>query len=418
VPDAASVLSAAEAAAIILAHTPRMPSERSPLASALGSVLASDLVARVDMPPWRASAMDGYAVRRADIARVPVRLSVVGDVAAGGAAARGIERGEAVRIATGAPVPDGADTVVRVEDTDAGRSSVEIRDARDAGAHVRPLGEDFRTGDRLLQAGDAISPATIGVIASAGIATVEVHRRPTVAIVGSGDELVMLEGFDAVLARRRIVSSNSYTLPALVRAMGVVPRDMGIVPDDPGALRARVEAARGCDLLVTTAGISVGEHDHTRRVMESLGAEIRFSRVRIRPGGPTTFGLLDGIPWIGLSGNPVSAMVTFELFVRPAILRMCGHDAVFRRTVPATLEEPIATPAPLTHFLRAVVTPDQERGYRARLTGTQSSGALMSMVLANALLVVPADRAHCNAGDVLSAMPLGPAPFTTDRFPA
>lgn len=418
-----SALGAAAAAAEILAHTPRLPPETVPLADALGRVAAEDVRAGLAMPPWRAASMDGYAIRAADLEHgTPVRLTVTGDVAAGGTAARALARGEAVRIATGAPVPDGADSVIRVEDTDAGRATVEIRAARDALHNVRPAGEDYRSGDVLVRAGEHIGPATIGVLASAGITTIAVVRRPTVAIVGSGDELVLLDDFQEVTAGRRIVSSNSYTLPAQTRLLGAIPRDFGVARDSADDLRARIEMARGCDLLITTAGVSVGERDHTRATMEALGARLVFWRVRIRPGAPMAFGTLDGIPWLGLSGNPVSAMVTFELFARPAILRMSGHELVHPRTIDVTLVEPVTIGATLTHFLRAVVTPG-DAGVTARLTGTQSSGALTSMQRANALLVVPPERQRYEAGETLRAIPLRPPvpgdPLCmSDEFPA
>lgn len=418
------MLSAAAAASHIVGRVPRMPAIDVPLEQALDHVLARNFVATVHMPPWDSSAMDGYALWSADVAPggivpagTPVRLRVSGAVAAGDATPPPLAAGTAVRIATGAPVPAGADSVVRNEDTDCGTDTVEIRLLRDLGQHVRPRGEDFRAGDVLLQAGSAVTPAAVGVLASAGTATVAVHRRPVVALAGSGDELVPLEEFGRVRSGHAIVSSNSYTLRALLRQMGIEARDLGIARDSERAVRTLIRTARGCDLVVTTAGISVGERDHTRRVIESLGGTVEFWRARIRPGAPIAFGSVHGVPWIGLSGNPVSAMVTFELFVRPAILRMSGHHDVFPRPVTVTLEEPVSTGAPLMHFLRAVVTPRGE-GYTARLTGTQSSAALTSMLRANALLVVPEDRRHCDAGDVLSAIPLGGWGMRQPEFPA
>lgn len=416
------MLSAADAARTILAHVPRMPAETVQLRDALGAVLAADVVAPLDMLPWRSSAMDGYAVHGEDLEHLPVRLPVAAATAAGEAPAAPLPRGAAVRVATGAPVPDGADTVVRVEDTDGGRETVEIGTARDRGQHVRPVGEDYRRGETLVPRGAVVSPAAIGVLASAGVRHVRVHRRPTVSIVGSGDELVMLDELVPGTGRTRIVSSNSYSLPAQVRAMGAIARDMGVARDTPEALRERIESARGADLLVTTAGLSVGERDYTRRVLTALGADVEFSGVRIRPGAPMAFGLLDGVPWIGLSGNPVSAMVTFELYVRPALLRMAGHEAVYPCTVRVTLGEAVTTAAPLTHFLRAVVTPatspEHATAYVARLTGTQSSAALTSMLRANALLIVPEDRQRYERGEILDAIPIAGTSFRSTEFPA
>ncbi|MES2359425.1 MAG: gephyrin-like molybdotransferase Glp [Gemmatimonadota bacterium] len=410
-------VSAAEASEQILASVERMPVECVPLSSALGAVLAEPVAARASIPPWRASSMDGYAVRASDIARVPCTLRVIGEVAAGSEAPVSVKTGEAVRIMTGAPVPASADTVVRVEDTDAGSELVEIRNSRDAGRNVRPLGEDFLKGDVILRAGEYVSPAAIGVLASSGIATVATYRQPTVSIVSSGDELVRVEGFDAVMSGNRIVSSNSYSLPAMVRESGGRPRDGGITRDDPLALRNAIEGAMACDLLITSGGVSVGDHDFTRTVMKDMGVDIKFWRARIRPGGPVVFGIIDGRPWIGLPGNPVSAMVTFELFVRPAILKMLGETLIFPATRIVTLDERISLIGDLTHYLRVVLT--QRDGVdHARLTGTQSSGALTSMLRANALLIVPEGQHECHPGEQFRAIPLRDSVFRSAVFPA
>jgi molybdopterin molybdotransferase len=350
--------------------------------------------------------MDGYAVRAADLATLPASLRVIESIAAGQFPSRDVGPGEAARIMTGAPVPRGVDTVVRVEDTDGGTERVEIRDARDAGKNVRPRGEDIHEGRVAIAAGTPIGAAQIGVLASLGFATVGVVRAPRVAILTSGDELVELSGFDQVRAGRKIVSSNGYTLQTLVRAAGAEPVYLGIAGDTPESLRALLERARECDMIITSAGISVGEHDHMRGVLQSMGAEMKFWRVRMRPGAPIGFGLLDGKPWIGLPGNPVSTMVTFELFARPAIHKMRGHRKLFRRPVPVVLDEPVTIGADLTHFLRAVVTVRDGRS-TARLTGPQSSGILTSMSSANALLIVPPDRRSVSAGETLHAMLIG-----------
>jgi molybdopterin molybdotransferase len=410
-------VSAAEASEQILASVERMPVERGPLSSALGAVLAESVVARASIPPWRASSMDGYAVMASDIARAPCTLRVIGEVAAGSESPSAVKSGEAVKIMTGAPVPPGADTVVRVEDTDAGSELVEIRNSRDARRNVRPLGEDFLKGDVILDAGEYLSPAAIGVLASSGVATVATYRQPTVSIVSSGDELVRVEGFDAVMSGHRIVSSNSYSLPAMVREAGGRPRDGGITRDDPLALRNAIEGAMACDLLITSGGVSVGDHDFTRTVMKDMGVDIKFWRARIRPGGPVVFGIIDGRPWIGLPGNPVSAMVTFELFVRPAILKMLGETLIFRATRLVTLDEHISLTGDLTHYLRVVI--DQCDGVdHARLTGTQSSGVLTSMLRANALLIVPEGQRECHPGEQFHAIPLRGSAFRSTVFPA
>jgi molybdopterin molybdotransferase len=402
----AAPLAVADAVARILAEVRPLGTVKLALLDAYNSVLAVDAVAPVTLPPWDNSAMDGYAVRAADLAQIPASLRVIENIAAGQFPTRAVGAGEATIIMTGAPVPEGADTVVRVEDTDGGKTTVEVRDGRDAGKNVRPRGEDIFEGRVAIAAGTPIGAAQIGVLASLGFAEVEVVRAPRVAILTSGDELVELDGFDQVRAGKKIVSSNGYTLQTLVRAAGAEPVYLGIAPDKPESLRALLEKARACDVIITSAGISVGEHDHMRDVLDTMGVDMKFWRVRMRPGAPIGFGLLDGKPWIGLPGNPVSTMVTFELFARPAIHKMRGHRKLFRRPVPVVLDEAVTIGAELTHFLRAVVTVRDGRS-TARLTGPQSSGILTSMSNANALLIVPADRRRVEAGETLNAMLIG-----------
>jgi molybdopterin molybdotransferase len=414
------MLTVPEASARILEHITPLGAERVPLLDSLGRVLAEHVRAPMTLPAWANSAMDGYAVRGTDIdgatAERPVRLRVLETVAAGAFATQPVAAGQATRIMTGAPLPDGADTVVRVEDTDAGTGDVLVRDARDARRNIRPRGEDFHEGDALLDPGAALGAAQIGILASVGRSAVEVYRRPRVAILGSGDELVDVDRFHEVLAGRKIVSSNGYTLQALVRDAGGIPVHLGVASDDPASLREYLQRATGCDLLITSAGISVGEFDYTRDVIAALGAEMKFWRVRMRPGAPLGFGLLGTMPWIGLPGNPVSAMVTFDLFVRPVIRRMLGHTRLFRRPLPVVLEERVTIGARLTHFLRAVVSTRDDGTATARLTGPQGSGILTSMSLANALLVVPEDRPSVEAGETLHALPLGDAAGLTTQF--
>lgn len=396
-----------EASARILAGITALGTERVPLLDATGRVLARDAVAHYTLPHWDNSAMDGYAVRAADIAgasaATPVRLTVQETVAAGEFPTRPVREGIVTRIMTGAPLPDGADTVVRVEDTNGGLDVVEIRDARDSRKNIRPRGEDFVAGDTVIPAGTAIAPAQVGVLASLGLPSVEVHRRPVVAILGSGDELVDLDRFHEVLAGRKIVTSNSYTLSALVRANGGIPLLLGNAADSPESLRALLGQVAGADLIVTSAGASVGAFDYTRDVLASLGARLDFWKVRMRPGAPIGFGALHGTPWIGLPGNPVSVMVTFELFVRPVIRRMQGFARIFRRPTPVVLEEPVSIGARLTHFLRGVVSVRADGALTARLTGPQGSGILTSMARANALLIIPEERQRCEAGEVVNA---------------
>jgi molybdopterin molybdotransferase len=406
-PVSETALAAAEAARRILADVRRQPALRVPLDDALDSVLATDVVSPLNIPGWTNSAMDGYAARGADVRgasqAAPVRLRVVEELPAGRFPSRPIDTGECARIFTGAPLPDGADSVIRQEDTDQGRDVVAIFKDRDIGVNIRKTGEDIKKGEVVLRTGTALGPAELGVLASLAIAHPLVYRRPRIAILGSGDEIVDVDQPDAILSGNKIASSNTHTLVALVRRAGGEPVNLGIARDTPESLREHLRRALDCDLLVTTAGISVGEHDFVRTVLQELGAEQRFWKLRMRPGAPVGFGLLQEIPWIGLPGNPVSTMVTFELFVRPAIRAMCGHTLPFRRARTVRVAEPIALKPKLQHFLRAVVA-ETPAGLQARLTGPQGSGILTSMVHANALLAIPEGQFETPAGAEVTAI--------------
>jgi molybdopterin molybdotransferase len=413
-PPALTGLPPAEAARLIIAGaTPLSPVPR-PLREALDLVTAEAVVSPIDLPPWTNSAMDGYACRTADV-RAGAVLRIVETVAAGQFPTRTLAKGETTRIFTGAPLPGGADGVIRQEDTVPDGDRVTIRDPRDAGKNIRRTGEDIRRGQVVLPAGTPLGPAQLGVLASIAHEPVAVHRRPVVAFLGSGDEIVDLDRRGEILAGTKIATSNSYTLSAMIRRAGGVPRELGIARDSTESLHEHLARANGADLLVTSAGVSVGEHDLIRGVLEELGCEMQLWRVRMRPGAPLGFGVLPrALPWIGLPGNPVSTMVTFELFVRPFIRRLLGHQRPFRRTVPVIVEEEIILGPPLRHFLRAVVTPFPDGTLGARLTGPQGSGILTSMIRADALLIIPEDRPHVQAGETLTALVLDD-PFHTSE---
>jgi molybdopterin molybdotransferase len=380
-----------------------------PLDDALGSVLAEDVVSPLDIPAWTNSAMDGYAARGEDVRGAsdshPVRLKVVEHVPAGRFPTRTIRAGECARIFTGAPLPEGADSVIRQEDTDQGAETVTIVKDRDVGVNTRRVGEDIRKGTTVLKEATELGPAQLGVLASLAVAHPLVYRRPRIAILGSGDEIVDVDQPEEILSGRKIASSNTHTLVALVRQTGGEPVNLGIAADTPESLREHLSRALDCDLLVTTAGISVGEHDYVRAVLDELGATHRFWKLRMRPGAPVGFGLVGEVPWIGLPGNPVSTMVTFELFVRPAIRKMMGHERVFRRSVPVRAAEPISLKPKLQHFLRGIVT-EGPNGPETRLTGPQGSGILTSMVRANALLVIPEGQHETPVGAMVQALVL------------
>lgn len=380
--------------------------------AALGRVLAMDATSPVFLPSRDNSSMDGFAVRAADVlsarAEQPVRLHVIGTIAAGAAPTRPLQAGEAARIMTGAYVPDGADSVVRVEDTTSvgAGEEVDVVDARDASRNIRRRGEDVQGGALVMRAGTLLGAAHIGVLSSIGCARPVVYRRPRVAILATGDELVALEQFADVKAGTRIVSSNSYSLAAAVREAGGEPISIGISPDDPTVLASRLRQAEGCDLVLTSGGVSVGDFDYTRRVVSELGGTLSLWRVRMRPGAPLGFGTLFGVPWLGLPGNPVSALVTFELFGRPLLRTLSGHARPHRRSITVQSADAIQLGAPLTHFLRVVLESGTGPYPIARLTGSQSSGILTSMSLANALMIVPPEPLESLAGTCFRALPI------------
>ena len=349
-----------DAVARIIKDIEPLSVERVHILEALGRVLAAPIVSPLTLPAWDNSAMDGYALRASDVegatAEKPVSLTVLETVAAGAFPSHAVVSGSCTRIMTGAPLPEGVDTVIRLEDSDGGIERVSIRNDRDARRNVRRRGEDITTGALVLERGQPLGAAQIGVLSSVGAAFVDVYRQPRVAFFGSGDEIVDLDRFAEVLDGKKIVTSNTYTLNALVRLNGGIPVNLGVAQDDPADIRARIDRAAGCDLLITSAGISAGEFDYLRPVLAEAGVTLDVWKVRMRPGAPLGFGWLGTMPWIGLPGNPVSTMVTFELFVRPVIRRMLGHTRLFRRPIPVTLEEPVKIGAALTHFLRAVVS--------------------------------------------------------------
>ncbi len=392
----------------ILAHVSPLQSERVSISRALGLVLAEDVVSPVDLPHWDNSAMDGYAVRADDLQGTPPHdFDIIEEIPAGAFPTRELGPAQCARIFTGAPIPSGADTVVRQEDTTRlDETRVRVNDIRDAGRHVRKKGEDVQQGDTVLHQGTPLEAAALGMLASVAHFDVAVHRRPVVAILGSGDEIAGENERDAILNGQKIASSNTYTLAALIERAGAEVLNLGITKDDPDDLRARVLDAAPADLVVTTAGISVGEHDFLHQVLENLHLDKKFWRIRMRPGAPVGFGLigdLDAMPWIGLPGNPVSTMVTFELFVRPAIRKMLGHTKPFRAVTTVIAAEPMTLGPPLRHFLRVKLTGDPSR-LEAHLTGPQGSGILSSMLHAEALMIVSEDQPVVRAGEELQAI--------------
>lgn len=400
----------------ILAAAAPLGVERVPLAAAAGRTLAEDVRSPVDHPPWDNSAMDGYAARAADVrgARpdAPVVLDVIGSIPAGAFPSRAVGPGQAIRIMTGAPVPEGADSVVRLEHTRQRPGTperIEVLDDGDAGRNIRRCAEDLRAGAVVLDAGRVLRPAEIGVLAAVGRSEVAVARRPLVGILSTGNELAGQDAFEEVRAGRKIADSNSYALAAAVTVAGGQAVRLGLARDDETSLRDHIAAASGLDVLITTAGASVGEHDVVRDVLERLGLELAFWRVRMRPGSPVSFGTLGRTLVFGLPGNPVSALVTFEVLVRPALRRMAGRRDVHSRTIAVRTAEPIECRGRLVHFLRVRLEPDGAGGFTARLTGPQGSGIMSSLTAADALLVVPEDVDELPEGAEAVAIPLAAA---------
>ena len=413
------MISVEQALEKILEHIEVLKTEESPPLSCLGQVLAEDIFSEINIPPLDNSAMDGYAVRAADTKgaspKSPRILRVIETVTAGSISQVKVEAGTAVRIMTGAPVPKGADAVVKFENTDqSGRkvdaSEVGILAEVAEGQEIRRAGEDIAEGMMVLDKGTVIRPAEVGVLASLGRSLIKVVRRPIVAILATGDEIVDIT---ESLPEGKIYNSNSYSLAALVMRYGGIPRVLGIASDAESSLVSRFQMGRDADMLVTSGGVSMGDHDIVRDVLAKEG-EVVFWQVRQKPGKPLAFGMIRAlgggdeikrIPLFGLAGNPVSAMLNFELFARPAMFKMMGRQKLAKPMIEATIEEPIVNTDGRRIFARAIV---QKRNgkYFARLTGPQGSGILTSMTLANGLVIVPEDAPGVEEGDSVQVMML------------
>jgi molybdopterin molybdotransferase len=396
------MLSIAEAQQRILATVVAADTERVELDEALDRVVAEAVHAPVAQPPWDNSAMDGYAVRAADTAGArrdaPVRLPLAGMVAAGAVHEGEVPPGHAVGIATGAPMPAGADAVVVVEDTDGARhGEVALYEAATPGKHVRRQGEAVEQGAVVARRGDSVSPGRVALLAAVGVGAVTVSVRPRVAILGTGDEVVA-PGLP--LGPGQIYSSNTVALAALVRRAGGVPVDHGTVGDDPSALRSRLAAVLADEptVVLTTGGVSVGPYDFVREVFDDLGVSLDFWKVRMKPGKPLAFGRAGEVPLFGLPGNPVSCMVNFLQFVRPWIRAHLGDPHPHLPVVDATAGEGFSDRPGRARLLRVALRPSPE-GWVAERTGLQSSGAVVSMALAHGLLLLGPEEEAPTAGD-------------------
>ena len=392
--------------------------EESPILSCLGQVLAEDIYSEINIPPQDNSAMDGYAVQSRDTRgasrQSPRLLRVIDTVVAGSISKSKLESGTAIRIMTGAPIPKGADSVVAFEDTDEALrkgvgqyfpTEIGILCDAEAGLNIRRAGEDIARGVMVLSQGTVIKPPQVGILASLGRNRVMVIRCPVVAILATGDELVDI---NQPLPAGKIYSSNTYSVAALVLRYGGIPKILGIASDSEDSIVAGLHQGLDADMLITIGGVSVGDYDIVKDVLAKEG-EISFWTVRMKPGKPLAFGMIKGvsknIPHLGLPGNPVSSMVTFELFARPAILKMMGKKNLTKPIIEAVMEDSVVNSDGRRIFARAVV---EKRGgqYFARLTGPQGSGILTSMSLANGLAIIPEDKAEMEAGEIVQVMML------------
>ncbi len=397
------MLSVDEAKRLILSGVTAVRAEVVPIGEADARVLANAEVARRDLPPWDNSAMDGFAVRAGEL---PGELPVAGTIAAGDAPDRVLGPGTVWRIMTGAPLPAGADAVVMREEVDDSGDRARFAEAARVGDNVRGRGEDVRAGDELVATGTLLGAGEIGLLAAQGCATLRVWGRPRVAVLSTGDELVDV---DTDPGPGQIVNSNAYALAAQIREAGGIAVHAGIARDDLASLTdALRRAVASADVLVTSGGVSVGDFDHVKEAMAAAGVRIDFWKVAMKPGKPLAFGVAGDVPVFGLPGNPVSSMVVFELFVRPALLAMQGRTDTERPLAQVVATEPYRKQPGRAHYLRARVT---RRGatLEAMLHPKQGSGNLSSMVGVDALVVVPADWSDVSVGDTLAAMLLRPA---------
>lgn len=382
------MISVTKAQRTILKHFNPLGLEKVDILKAQHHVIGEDIRASRNIPPVNNSAMDGYAVRHMDInnatSKKPVSLKIIEEIPAGKMPHKKLKTGEAARIMTGAIIPRGADAIVRQEDCRRDAHTVSICVAVKKGRDIRFAGEDVKKGELVIPRGTIIKPAVIGMLASLGRASVLVHRRPRVAIIATGDELVDIQ---INLPKEKIVNSNSYALAAQVSACGGIPVMLGIAGDKKADLKKKLKKALAADLIISSGGVSVGDFDFVKDVMKEIGNSLHFWQVAMRPGKPLAFGTIDGIPLFGLPGNPVSVMVSFEQFVRPALLKMQGHSKIYRQTIKAISSQEIKVKSGIRHIIRAIVRIEKDK-FIATITGEQGSGILKSMVLANALIVL------------------------------
>ncbi len=398
------MLSVDEALERILATLKPLPAEQIVVADGLGRVLAEDVAARRSQPPAAVSAMDGYAVRAADVATVPVTLKVIGQAPAGDAFSGTVGAGEAVRIFTGGPVPDGADTIVIQENTKPGNGTVSVLESAETGRFVRPAGLDFKAGEVRLKAGRVLTARDVGLAAAMNVPWLMVRRRPRVAILVTGDEVVMPGD---PIGPSQIVSSNSIALAAAVRVFGGEPCMLGIAPDDRDALATMAAGAAGADLLLTSGGASVGDHDLVRSVLGEIGFELDFWKIAMRPGKPLIFGRVGNTPVLGLPGNPVSALVCAMVYLRPALCRMLGSSEVEAAPrLTARLAEPLAENDERQDYLRATLGNGPDGSLVVTPFSRQDSSMLATLAAADCLIVRAPHAPSLDAGAIVEVLPI------------
>lgn len=404
------LLPVAEAQQRIIEAVAPLPAEQISLADGLGRVLAADVASRRDQPPMAVSAMDGYAVRAADVATLPVTLKVIGYAPAGHAFDGILGPGEAVRIFTGAPVPEGADAIVIQENTEQADETVRVVDGKaPAGRFIRPAGLDFATGDVLLPRGKVLTARDVGLSAAMNVPWLSVYRKPRISILATGDEIVMPGD---PIGRDQIVSSNALSLAAFITAQGGAPLDLGIAPDEEDGLRALAAGARGSDILVTTGGASVGDHDLVQSVLGDIGLEVDFWRIAMRPGKPLMFGRIDGTFLIGLPGNPVSSLVCAIMFLAPAIRRMLGMDNLLPETGMARLGTDLPENDEREDYLRASLSRDENGDVIATPYGKQDSSMFATIARADALVIRKPFAAAAKSGTPVEFIPLKDSIFS------
>jgi molybdopterin molybdotransferase len=393
------MISVEDALKLILSTTPILGMEKVDIITALGRVIGENIYSPSDIPPFDNSAMDGYAVKSEDTKGAskdhPAVLTVIEDLPAGYVAKGKIKKGEAIRIMTGAPLPQGADSVIMVEETEASGDKVKIFNEAETNQHIRKGGEDVKKGELVIPQGTVLRPAAIGMLASLKRSFVSVYQRPLVSILCTGDELVDVDG---ELKAGQIVSSNSYTLASQVKECGGIPLLLGIARDRKDELEQKFREGLRADVIISSAGVSVGDYDLVKGVLQDLGMEMKFWKVAMRPGQPLAFGTIGGKPTFGLPGNPVSSMVSFEQFVRPYLLKMQGHKKIFRPVIEAIWQEGFVKKTERKYLVRCIVS-KKEGTYIASSTGEQGSGILKSMVLANGLAIFPEEKEVIKAGE-------------------